>query len=207
MQPNAQSRLWRRTAQPLRRVSRHFACFAGNTSFRMRFGAGSERRSAKRSARFAVNSAYSQLIAVVSRYARAETLAGRLGRLKTDTKFDNFGKAVLRRRPDFAFRSTAFPIFRHLTLNRAMSHYLRFFRNFFACDAGLRSFSPHLACFKGSPIIPRPQTKSCLVFAGGLIHCLFSFGFARVAQLDRVTASEAAGCGFNSRRAHHFFGP
>ena len=28
--------------------------------------------------------------------------------------------------------------------------------------------------------------------------------FARVAQLDRVTASEAAGCGFNSRRAHQF---
>jgi hypothetical protein len=28
--------------------------------------------------------------------------------------------------------------------------------------------------------------------------------FARVAQLDRVTASEAEGCGFNSRRAHHF---
>jgi small subunit ribosomal protein S21 len=28
---------------------------------------------------------------------------------------------------------------------------------------------------------------------------------ARVAQLDRVTASEAAGCGFNSRHAHHFF--
>ena len=27
---------------------------------------------------------------------------------------------------------------------------------------------------------------------------------ARVAQLDRVSASEAAGCGFNSRRAHHF---
>ena len=27
---------------------------------------------------------------------------------------------------------------------------------------------------------------------------------ARVAQLDRVTASEAAGCGFNSRHAHHF---
>jgi hypothetical protein len=27
---------------------------------------------------------------------------------------------------------------------------------------------------------------------------------ARVAQLDRVTASGAAGCGFNSRRAHHF---
>src|ERR1035441_7445952 len=25
---------------------------------------------------------------------------------------------------------------------------------------------------------------------------------ARVAQLDRVTASEAEGCGFNSRRAH-----
>lgn len=31
-----------------------------------------------------------------------------------------------------------------------------------------------------------------------------SINFARVAQLDRVTASEAAGCGFNSRRAHHF---
>jgi hypothetical protein len=28
---------------------------------------------------------------------------------------------------------------------------------------------------------------------------------ARVAQLDRVTASEAAGCGFNSRHAHHSF--
>jgi hypothetical protein len=28
---------------------------------------------------------------------------------------------------------------------------------------------------------------------------------ARVAQLDRVTASEAAGCGFNSRRAHQSF--
>lgn len=28
---------------------------------------------------------------------------------------------------------------------------------------------------------------------------------ARVAQLDRVTASEAAGCGFNSRLAHHIF--
>ena len=28
---------------------------------------------------------------------------------------------------------------------------------------------------------------------------------ARVAQLDRVTASEAAGCGFNSRRAHQPF--
>src|SRR3954468_7714778 len=27
---------------------------------------------------------------------------------------------------------------------------------------------------------------------------------ARVAQLDRVTASEAAGCGFNSPHAHHF---
>ena len=27
---------------------------------------------------------------------------------------------------------------------------------------------------------------------------------ARVAQLDRVTASEAAGCGFDSRLAHHF---
>lgn len=27
---------------------------------------------------------------------------------------------------------------------------------------------------------------------------------ARVAQLDRVTASGAAGCGFDSRRAHHF---
>ena len=27
---------------------------------------------------------------------------------------------------------------------------------------------------------------------------------ARVAQLDRVTASEAAGCGFNSRHAHQF---
>src|SRR5207342_1036312 len=26
---------------------------------------------------------------------------------------------------------------------------------------------------------------------------------ARVAQLDRVTASEAEGCGFNSRHAHH----
>ena len=26
---------------------------------------------------------------------------------------------------------------------------------------------------------------------------------ARVAQLDRVAASEAVGCGFNSRRAHH----
>src|ERR1041385_3201121 len=26
---------------------------------------------------------------------------------------------------------------------------------------------------------------------------------ARVAQLDRVTASGAAGCGFNSRHAHH----
>jgi hypothetical protein len=30
---------------------------------------------------------------------------------------------------------------------------------------------------------------------------------ARVAQLDRVTASEAAGCGFNSRHAHHLFRP
>ena len=29
---------------------------------------------------------------------------------------------------------------------------------------------------------------------------------ARVAQLDRVTASEAAGCGFNSRHAHHSAG-
>ena len=29
---------------------------------------------------------------------------------------------------------------------------------------------------------------------------------ARVAQLDRVTASEAEGCGFDSRRAHHLFG-
>src|ERR1051325_5502578 len=28
---------------------------------------------------------------------------------------------------------------------------------------------------------------------------------ARVAQLDRVTASGAAGCGFNSRHAHHLF--
>jgi hypothetical protein len=27
---------------------------------------------------------------------------------------------------------------------------------------------------------------------------------ARVAQLDRVAASEAVGCGFNSRRAHQF---
>jgi hypothetical protein len=27
---------------------------------------------------------------------------------------------------------------------------------------------------------------------------------ARVAQLDRVAASEAEGCGFNSRRAHQF---
>ncbi len=27
---------------------------------------------------------------------------------------------------------------------------------------------------------------------------------ARVAQLDRVAASEAEGCGFNSRRAHHY---
>src|SRR5439155_5546752 len=29
---------------------------------------------------------------------------------------------------------------------------------------------------------------------------------ARVAQLDRVTASGAEGCGFDSRRAHHWFG-
>jgi hypothetical protein len=27
---------------------------------------------------------------------------------------------------------------------------------------------------------------------------------ARVAQLDRASASGAKGCGFNSRRAHHF---
>jgi transketolase len=37
----------------------------------------------------------------------------------------------------------------------------------------------------------------------GAVHVL-SETFARVAQLDRVTASEAAGCGFNSRRAHQF---
>ena len=40
-----------------------------------------------------------------------------------------------------------------------------------------------------------------LLFAPKAILCR---NVARVAQLDRVTASEAAGCGFNSRHAHHF---
>ena len=31
--------------------------------------------------------------------------------------------------------------------------------------------------------------------------------FARVAQLDRASVSEAEGCGFNSRRAHHLETP
>src|SRR5579883_1516459 len=35
--------------------------------------------------------------------------------------------------------------------------------------------------------------------------CIETPESARVAQLDRVTASEAAGCGFNSRHAHQFF--
>ena len=32
----------------------------------------------------------------------------------------------------------------------------------------------------------------------------YSEATARVAQLDRASASEAEGCGFNPRRAHHF---
>jgi hypothetical protein len=38
-----------------------------------------------------------------------------------------------------------------------------------------------------------------ILFVPGVLEAV-----ARVAQLDRVTASEAAGCGFNSRHAHHF---
>ena len=33
----------------------------------------------------------------------------------------------------------------------------------------------------------------------------YSEDTARVAQLDRASASEAEGCGFNPRRAHHLF--
>src|ERR1041385_6176250 len=47
---------------------------------------------------------------------------------------------------------------------------------------------------------------SAKLFArAGRLTYVSSPAVARVSQLDRVTASEAAGCGFNSRHAHHLF--
>jgi hypothetical protein len=44
----------------------------------------------------------------------------------------------------------------------------------------------------------------CVQIALSKTVCASIFGIvARVAQLDRASASEAEGCGFDSRRAHH----
>ena len=47
--------------------------------------------------------------------------------------------------------------------------------------------------------IPSPPKTGCESLPD---HLSSQSHGARVAQLDRVTASEAAGCGFNSRHAH-----
>src|SRR5688572_15424748 len=50
--------------------------------------------------------------------------------------------------------------------------------------------------------LPQPHFKLHTLIQPDVTGAVLAETVARVAQLDRVTASEAAGCGFNSRHAH-----
>ena len=66
-------------------------------------------------------------------------------------------------------------------------------------------FAPEVATWISLPSVKEADIviTEMLELAWVAVHCLSDTN-ARVAQLDRVTASEAEGCGFNSRRAHQF---